>query len=83
MALIGRRTRTVRIADRFKLSVLTAYSTALHTHDTTHTPSSFNYLFSFFDRDTIQVGGSRAERLACWTRAQYGLGSNRSRDAVG
>jgi len=27
--------------------------------------------------------GSVAERLACWTRAQKGPGSNRSRDAVG
>jgi len=29
------------------------------------------------------VGGSVAEWLACWTQAQKGLGSNRSRDAVG
>ena len=28
-------------------------------------------------------GGSVAERLACWTQAQKGPGSNRSRDAVG
>ena len=28
------------------------------------------------------VGGSVAEWLACWTQAQKGLGSNRSRDAV-
>jgi len=27
-------------------------------------------------------GGSVAEWLACWTRAQKGPGSNRSRDAV-
>ena len=27
-------------------------------------------------------GGSVAEWLACWTRAQKGAGSNRSRDAV-
>ena len=27
-------------------------------------------------------GGSVAEWLACWTQAQKGLGSNRSRDAV-
>jgi len=27
--------------------------------------------------------GSVAEWLACWTQAQKGLGSNRSRDAVG
>jgi len=29
------------------------------------------------------VGGSVAEWLACWTHAQKGPGSNRSRDAVG
>ena len=29
------------------------------------------------------VGGSVAEWLACWTQAQKGPGSNRSRDAVG
>ena len=29
------------------------------------------------------LGGSVAERLACWTQAQKGPGSNRSRDAVG
>ena len=27
-------------------------------------------------------GGSVAEWFACWTQAQKGLGSNRSRDAV-
>ena len=31
----------------------------------------------------INEGGSVAEWLACWTQAQKGLGSNRSRDAVG
>jgi len=34
------------------------------------------------DRATIK-GGSVAEWLACWTQAQKGLGSNRSRDDVG
>ena len=29
------------------------------------------------------AGGSVAEWLACWTQAQKGLGSNRSRDSVG
>ena len=28
-------------------------------------------------------GGSVSEWLACWTQAQKGMGSNRSRDAVG
>ena len=31
----------------------------------------------------FRLGGSVAEWLACWTRAQKGPGSNRSRDAVG
>ena len=31
----------------------------------------------------IELGGSVAEWLACWTQAQKGPGSNRSRDAVG
>jgi len=29
------------------------------------------------------VSGSVAEWIACWTQTQKGLGSNRSRDAVG
>jgi len=32
---------------------------------------------------TSRSGGSVAEWLACWTQAQKGPGSNRSRDAVG
>jgi len=32
---------------------------------------------------TYDTGGSVAEWLACWTQAQKGLGSNRSRDPVG
>jgi len=31
----------------------------------------------------VWVAGSIAEWLACWTKAQWGLGSNRIRDAVG
>jgi len=31
----------------------------------------------------LNEGGSVAEWLACWTQAQKGLGSNRSRDDVG
>jgi len=30
----------------------------------------------------VTLGSSVAEWLACWTQAQKGLGSNRSRDAV-
>jgi len=32
---------------------------------------------------TLHQGGSVAEWLACWTQAQKGRGSNRSRDVVG
>ena len=32
---------------------------------------------------SVVFGGSVAKWLACWTQAQKGLGSNRSRDAVG
>jgi len=35
------------------------------------------------NRDYYIKGGSVAEWLACWTQAQKGPGSNRSRDAVG
>ena len=39
---------------------------------------------SVFNIDYIRrTDGSVAEWLACWTQAQKGLGSNRSRDAVG
>jgi len=34
-------------------------------------------------RIRVDEGGSVAEWLACWTQAQKGPGSNRSRDAVG
>ena len=42
----------------------------------------FTYLLVFFD-DILIEGGSVAEWLACWTQAQKGPGSNRSRDSVG
>jgi len=35
------------------------------------------------DKYLDTLGGSVAEWLACWTQAQNGPGSNRSRDAVG
>jgi len=40
-------------------------------------------LMALFYRILGILGGSVAEWLACWTQAQKGLGSNRSRDAVG
>jgi len=36
-----------------------------------------------FARRHLHLGGSVAEWSACWTQAQKGPGSNRSRDAVG
>jgi len=36
-----------------------------------------------FNFSKAEKSGSVAEWLACWTQAQKGLGSNRSRDAVG
>jgi len=40
------------------------------------------YLF-YLINVVIYYSGSVAEWLACWTQAQKGWGSNRSRDAVG
>ena len=37
----------------------------------------------FFMFKFVTFGGSVAEWIACWTQAQKGPGSNRSRDAVG
>jgi len=45
-------------------------------------PVSYHLIASITDSYTVR-GGSLAEWLACWTQAQKGLGSNRSRDAVG
>jgi len=36
-----------------------------------------------FSLSTLQLCGSVAEWLACWTQAQKGLSSNRICDAVG
>ena len=38
--------------------------------------------FGFFMYSNVWVGGLVAEWLACWTQAQKGPGSNRSRNAV-
>ena len=49
-----------------------------------HIPGPARPIFTtFFTRVTYGRGGSVAEWLACWTQAQKGPGSNRSRDAVG
>ena len=41
------------------------------------------FLINYISRAYICLGGSVAEWFAYWTQAQKGLGSNRSRDAVG
>jgi len=44
----------------------------------------FKYFFPFLEHHLVSyLGVSVAEWLAWWIRAQKGLGSNRSRDAVG
>jgi len=41
-------------------------------------------VYAIWIEDKVQWrGGSVAEWFACWTQAQKGPGSNRSRDAVG
>jgi len=51
-----------------------------HKSTSNHRNDVFN---SFYQTMPFIEGGSVAEWLACWTQAQKGLGSNRSRDAVG
>ena len=57
-------------------------------HPAPEDPSNFSALVAIdivirFIRLHSPQGGSVAEWLACWTQAQKGPGSNRSRDAVG
>ena len=55
--------------------------------DYTFDTSVIKTLKCFFSSENVKYAGllsnSVAEWLACWTQAQKGLGSNRSRDAVG
>ena len=46
-------------------------------------PCTNSYNVGEITNEYHKKGGSVAEWLACWTQAQKGLGSNRSRDAVG
>ena len=46
-------------------------------------PAYAQLLHSVLHLLIFYLGGSVAEWLACWTQAQKGPGSNRSRDAVG
>jgi len=43
----------------------------------------YSSMTQFYTNITILLGGSVSEWLACWTQARKGMGSNRSRDAVG
>jgi len=54
-----------------------SYAAAAHVRP----PSTSNSLF-FFYHTSEPMGGPVADWLACWTQAQKGPGSNRSRDAV-
>jgi len=58
---------------------------AINSVTSLHPVYMFCCFFLFFNDSCQPVGfgGSIAEWLACWTQAQKGLGSNRSRDAVG
>jgi len=48
-----------------------------------HLNENLQKVHSQFEVGWHPQGGSVAEWLACWTQAQKGLDSNRSRDAVG
>jgi len=49
-----------------------------------HIPGTIGQIFTeLIMRVVNDQGGTVAEWLACWTQAQKGPGSNRSRDAVG
>ena len=50
--------------------------TSLSANPRTHAVQSCDFKY-------VNIVGSVAEWLACWTQAQKGPGSNRSRDAVG
>jgi len=63
---------------RFCVTGASAYRPIGRYRRSKHSKSLARYLLYIQD-----VGGSVAEWLACWTRAQKGPGSNRSRDAVG
>ena len=64
-----------------------------HVHSTMTRSIHFHCLIGVINKPTTddlllspayrRMGGSVAEWLACWTQAQKGPGSNRSRDAVG
>jgi len=43
--------------------------------------TAIHLLLTYSSTESCGLGGSVAEWLACWTQAQKGLGSNRSRDA--
>jgi len=47
-----------------------------------HSSNLIIYTFVLATGSREMAGGSVAEWLACWTQAQKGPGSNRSRDAV-
>ena len=67
------------------LSQFDVHFTASSTRSVTggQVVNSWSLFSAGFTVATYTWSGSVAEWLACWTQAQKGLGSNRSRDAVG
>ena len=64
-------------------SLLLSVGTKLHILYATLMLPGLISKFVYILKSLHVVGGSVDEWLACWTQEQKGLGSNRSRDAVG
>jgi len=73
-SIIMTKNRKAHSADSGICSSASGYTTNISPGPVTETR---------FVKRTVPCGGSVAEWLACWTQAQKGPGSNRSRDAVG
>ena len=66
---------TCAIVERLMLPHATVQSHRVNDH--------VSYSIIHFMYNIVKKGGSVVEWLSCWTQAQKGPGSNRSRDAVG
>jgi len=75
----------VIIADVVGVSHCQAWAKTASTDARRPTDSALRHRSDAIDFRSVPVscGGSVAEWLACWTQAQKGAGSIRSRDAVG
>jgi len=74
--VVAEARRQVSVARVTRTLLVTALSANPRTHARTHAVQSCDFKY-------VNIVGSVAEWLACWTQAQKGPGSNRSRDAVG